>query len=152
MTKRHPTTWILVCDGARGCIYSHESGTKGLAVVTQADHIETHRRTSELGSDRPGRTHDSAHTGQRHAMEPRVDWHRFEKARFAQEMAAILDKAALGDSMDRLVLVAPPQVLGDLRHALGAHGRAKLAGEVNKDLTNLEATDLATELAEWITP
>jgi protein required for attachment to host cells len=85
-------------------------------------------------------------------MAPRVDWHRFEKTRFAQEMAGILEKAALGDSMDRLVLVAPPQVLGDLRQALGSHGKSKLAGEVNKDLTNLESAALATELAEWITP
>jgi len=152
MTKRHPTTWILVCDGARGRIFSHESGTRGLAVVTWADHAETHRRTSELGSDRPGRTHESAHTGQRHAMEPRVDWHRFEKARFAQEMAAILDKAALKGTMDRLILVAPPQVLGDLRHALGPHGKAKLTGEVDKDLTHLDTSKLVVELAEWITP
>jgi protein required for attachment to host cells len=150
MTKRHPTTWILVCDGARGRIFSHESGTKGLTVVTRAGNAEAHRRTRELGSDRPGRTHESTHTGQRHAMEPRVDWHRFEKARFAQEMAAVLDRAALDGAMDRLVLVAPPQVLGDLRQALGAHGKGKLAGEINKDLTNLEAAELVIQLDEWI--
>ncbi|MGE0651259.1 MAG: host attachment protein [Alphaproteobacteria bacterium] len=152
MTKRHPTTWILVCDGARGRIFSHESGTDGHRAVSRTDHTETHRRTRELGSDRPGRTHDSAHTGQRHAMEPRVDWHRFEKTRFAQEMAAILDKAALENVMDRLILVAPPQVIGDLRKTLGVHSKAKLAGELSKDLTNLDDTKLAIELAEWVTP
>jgi protein required for attachment to host cells len=52
--------------------------------------------------------------------------------------------------MDRLVLVAPPQVLGDLRQALGAHGKGKLAGEINKDLTNLEAAELVIQLDEWI--
>ncbi|KAB2848366.1 MAG: redoxin domain-containing protein, partial [Sphingopyxis terrae] len=35
-----------------------------------------------------------AGTGQRSAMEPHQDWHRFEKHKFAREMAKLLDAAA----------------------------------------------------------
>lgn len=152
MTKRHPTTWILVCDGARGRIYSHEGPGSGLTVVSSAEHPETHGHTRDLGTDRPGRTADSTGSGSRHALSPRTDWHNFEKTRFAGEMAGVVEKAAAAKAFDRLVVVAPPKVLGDLRKALGAHAQALLAGELDKDLTQIEGAELIGHLGAWIKP
>lgn len=152
MTKRHPTTWILVCDGARGRVYSHEGPGSGLIVVSSAEHPETHGYTRDLGSDRPGRTFDSTETGGRHALSPRADWHNFEKTRFAAQMAAVVEKAAAAKSFDRLVVVAPPRVLGDLRQALGTHSQALLAGELDKDLTHFEGAELIGHLGQWVKP
>ena len=36
---------------------------------------------------------------------------------------------------DRLIIVAPPVALGDLRTAISDHVRAKVVGEVSHDLT-----------------
>jgi len=152
MTTRHPKTWFLVCDGARGRIYAHEGAGSGLSVVSSAEHPESHTRTRDLGSDRPGRSFDSTATGGRHAMAPRADWHDFEKTRFAGEMAAVIDKAAADKSFDRLVVVAPPRVLGDLRQAFTAQTKALVAGELDKDLTQFEGAELAAHLGEWIRP
>ena len=85
-------------------------------------------------------------------MAPRADWHDFEKTRFAGEMAAVIEKAAADKSFDRLVVVAPPRVLGNLRQAFAAQTKALVAGELDKDLTQFEGAELAAHLGEWIRP
>lgn len=105
--------------------------------------------TREIGADKPGRAFESA-DGSRHAMEPRVDWHRFEKSQFARKMADVLERAATRQAFDRLVLVAPPQTLGDLRAALGRQARDRLSGELNKDLTQVAIHDLPAHLGEVV--
>ncbi len=102
-----------------------------------------------MGTDKPGRTFDRVGTG-RHAKEPRVDWHRFEKHKFARSMAKVLDKAAGNGAFDRLVLVAPPQTLGELRSALDKKTRARITAESAKDLTNLSIHELPEHLSEVV--
>lgn len=150
MTQAHKTTWILVCDGARGRIFTQPRPLEPLSVVSSAEHPESHGHTRDLGSDKPGRTQDSSHSGARHSMAPRVDWHAFEKTRFAQEMAAVVEKAATAKAFDQLILVAPPRVLGDLRQALGSQAAALLAGDLDKDLTNLDGPEIAGHLGAWL--
>jgi len=143
------TTWILIADGARARILCFEGPGKGLTPALDREFATSHAPTREIGEDRPGRTFESA-DGARHAMEPRVDWHRFEKHLFAKNMAEVLEKAAVRDAFDRLVLVAPPQALGDLRAALGRHARERITGEINKDLTSTPIQELPRFLGEVI--
>ena len=79
-------------------------------------------------------------------MAPRVDWHRFAKEQFARDVAAALEAAALKKLYEELVIVAPPQALGDLRQALGRHAKALVTGEIAKDLTNLPDHELPAHL------
>ena len=143
-------TWVAVVDGARGRIFMRAGRKSPLVPVTSEENKPSTMPTRELGTDRPGRVHDSADVG-RHAMEPRVDWHRFEKTRFAEKMAAILNKGRADGDFDKLVLVAPPRTLGDLRAALDRPTRASISAELNKDLTGARADQLAEQL-ETITP
>jgi protein required for attachment to host cells len=94
---------------------------------------------------RHGRVQESANAA-RHAMEPRVDWHRYAKEQFAKSVAGALEEAALKRKYEALILVAPPQALGDLRGALGQHAKALIAGEIAKDLTNLPDHELPAHL------
>lgn len=150
MTERHPTTWILVCDGARARVWANRGSGTGLTAVSAAENPGAHSPTRDLGTDKPGRSQDSSGLGGRHAVAPPVDWHRFEKEKFAREMAAVVNKAALAGEFDRLVIAAPPHTLGDLRKALDAHAAAKVTGEINKDLTQLGAHDLAAHLGDLV--
>ena len=86
----------------------------------------------------------------RHAMAPRVDWHEFEKTRFAKEVATALNKAAGGQAFDRLILVAPPKTLGSLRAGLDKTAATRITGELAKDLTNLALDALPGHLSELI--
>ena len=83
-------------------------------------------------------------------MEQKTDWHRFEKHQFAKRMAELLEDAAKRKAFDRLVLVAPPQALGDLRAELGRHAKEKVTGELDKDLTHVAIHDLPGHLAGLI--
>jgi protein required for attachment to host cells len=145
-------TWILVADGARAAFWQNLGPGKGIAPVDEEPSLEQpDPPTREVGSDRPGRVHDRFGPG-RHAMAPRVDWHRFAEAEFARAVAKLLDDAAKADRFDRLVLVAPPKALGDLRASLGDAAKGRVSGDLNKDLTHLDAQELAAHLESVIAP
>ncbi len=137
-------TWILIADGSRAHVVLNEGIGKGVTPVIHRDQETARTPTRELGSDKPGRGFEST-DGSRHAIEPRVDWHRFEKHQFAEKMARILNKAA-GRRFDRLVLVAPPETLGVLRAALSPRTRDMVIAEVGKDLTSVRLQDLPARL------
>jgi len=147
--RKRILTWILVADGARARILANEGPGKGLEDAFDRDFIGTNELMREMVSDKPGRGQESA-TSTRHGVEPKTEWHRFEKSQFARRMAEILEKAAKGNAYDRLVLVAPPQALGDLRAALGRHAKKKVTGELDKDLTHVGIHDLPQHLGELV--
>ncbi len=142
-------TWILVADGARARIFKNEGPGKGIQPAVDEEFRRPTPPTRELGADRPGRNQDPG-SGVRHAMDNPVDWHRFEKEKFAKEMARLLDRAGEAGAYDRLVLVAPPKTLGDLRNALGATTRKRITGELDKDLTQLTPGELPDHLGRVI--
>lgn len=128
-------TWVLVANGTTARVLENTGVGKGLQRSPAFEmHVES-QPTRDLGSDRPGRVHDRFGPG-RHAMEPKADWHRQDKLAFAKAIAERLDSAAQAGEYDRLVLVAPPTVMGDLRATLDGHTRALICGEVTKDLTH----------------
>ena len=65
---------------------------------------------------------------------------------FAHQISDWLDKAVWEDAFDRLVLVAAPQILGELRHIMKHPVHARVIAEINKDLTKMNERDLREEL------
>jgi len=151
MTMKKTTTWILIADGARAHVVKNDGPGKGLAPTMDHDFWAPHPPTREIGTDKPGRGFESA-DGARHGKAPRIDFHAFEKVRFAHDMAAMLERAGAKGAYDRLVLVAPPKTLGELRKVLGQESSARLTGELGKDLTHLTLNELAGHLEEVIVP
>jgi len=140
-------TWILIADGARARILMNEGPGKGLSAVYPFDFIASRAKTQAYGSDKPGRTFESA-DGSRHAMAPRVDWHKFGKKLFAKSMAKVLNAAETSHAFDRLILVAPPVTIGSLRGELNAATRKRVTGELGKDITQVPVHDLPAHLEE----
>ncbi len=147
MRTKSVTTWVLVADGAKARLLERIGTDAPLTPASDRCFSEAQARTPtrDLGADRPGRVQESANAA-RHAMEPRVDWHRYAKEQFAESVAGALEEAALSKKYEALILVAPPQALGDLRSALGQHAKALVAGEIAKDLTNLPDNELPSYL------
>lgn len=147
MPNKAKKTWILVADGAKARILERLAPNATLHPASDRCFSESEAReaTRDIGTDRPGRVHESADTA-RHAMEPRVDWHRFAKEQFAKSVAAALEDAAKRKQYEALILIAPPQALGDLRNALGRHASALIESEVGKDLTNIPDHEIASHL------
>ena len=122
------------------------SATREIRQVHDLEFSTDHRRSSELGSDRPGRSVES-HGTARHAIEPKTDPHRELKRAFADQLVDVLTAHLEAKEFDRLILVAPPKMLGDLRQAIGQGLRAHITGEVGQDLTKVPNSEVADHLA-----
>ena len=140
-------TWIVIADGARARVLENTGPGKGLSSLDDLIFEGEHLPTRDLKSDKSGRTFESV--GQpRHALQPTSDPSRQLKAAFA---AGILDALAERSSeFDRLILVAPPATLGDLREALPDQLTSKVHGELAKDLTGIPNTELDGHLNSLI--
>ena len=137
-------TWILIADGARARILRSEG--RGSALTQVGNILEgDNRKTGEIGAEKQGRAYDPSGAG-RHAMEPRVDWHTHEKHQFAKNLAAQLNKSAQAKEFERLAMIAPAKVLGDLRAALGKQAGELLVAELSKDLTGIPDHELPAHL------
>jgi protein required for attachment to host cells len=138
-------TWILIADGSRAHILETTGPAHGLHAVEGMTFHGDHSSTHDMMSDRTGRTHSSVGPG-RSAIEAKSDPHRELKKTFAHRLADVLARGLEHKSYDRLVVVAPPTALGDLRAALPPAVRAAVVGEVAKDLTKIPNSELAEHL------
>jgi protein required for attachment to host cells len=143
-----PTTWILIADGARARVLEQQKDYAALEPAFEGEEFTgTTAQSRQIASDRPGRSFDSGGEG-RHAMEPPTDPQRHAKFEFARELAEHLEKAANERRFERLVLVAAPQALGDLRDLLPKAVRARVIAEIDKDLTKVPRQELGKHLAQ----
>jgi protein required for attachment to host cells len=142
-------TWILIADGGHARILE----TIGIGnPMSQVQHMafETDLPPSrELGTDQPGRTHESMGST-RHAIGEKTDPHRELKRAFAQEIATRLETALNARVFARLVIVAPPVTLGDLRHAMSKAVSDCIAGEVAKDLVKVPNDQIRSHLKDVV--
>jgi len=141
------TTWILVANGTEAYIARNLGPGHGIEKDLEAEFHGPNIPNREIMADAPGRSFDSGGQG-RHAMEPSTDPQRVNQQAFASEIAAHIDKAAGKNKFDRLVVVAAPQMLGELRQSLSNAAKAKVTGELAKDLTHVPLHKLPDHLAE----
>jgi protein required for attachment to host cells len=103
----------------------------------------------ELGNERLPRGHESVGPG-RHAIEPKSDPHRRLKSSFAKHIADELEAAAVSKSFDRLIIVAPPGLLGDLRRELPRAVKDRAAAEIAKDLVAVPDHEIRKHLVDVV--
>jgi protein required for attachment to host cells len=139
-------TYILVADGARAHILLSEGRGKPLTEVPGSEQKLDLKPDREMSAERPGRVHESANV-ERHAIE-RDDLHRREKERFAQSLAADLDRRLASGEYGRLVIAAAPETLGVIRSTLTDRVRAVIMAEVAKDLTKLPNAEVKAHLSD----
>jgi protein required for attachment to host cells len=141
-----PTTWVLIADGAKARVLAQEKNFEQLKpAFEQEEFTGTRAQSKEIAGDRPGRSFDSGGQG-RHAMEPATDPQRYAKYEFARDLAERLEDAVHAHRFDKLVLVAAPKTLGDLRELLPDPVKAKVVAEIDKDLTSVPLRDLPRHL------
>ncbi|MBI1868330.1 MAG: host attachment protein [Methylocystis sp.] len=138
--------WVLVGDGSKALFLCNHGDPDLLDLRVLEVHENVNPPTREQGSDAPGRAFPSAGSGARSAVEP-TDWHELEKEHFAASIAARINAAAESGELDEIVIIAPPRVLGELRHELSAKARSKVKGEIDKDLTNHPIPEIEKALA-----
>jgi protein required for attachment to host cells len=144
MLNRH--TWVLVADGEKALFLrnKHDMNNVQLGIIHQMHH--SNPATREQGSDRPGR-HPSGPGLGRSAVDD-TDWHEISKKRFAKEIADELYCHAHKGEFERLIIVAPPLMLGEMRQEFHKEVSDKIVSEIPKTLTNHSTNDIQTIVEE----
>ena len=137
--------WVVVCDGAKALILENVGDATFPNLKTREVHEQTDAKTRDIGTDAPGRSHNSVGSA-RSAME-QTDFHDQTEQRFLSDLAKRLDAAVLGGETKALILVAPPRALGVLRQAASAHVRGAIRAEVDKDYVKLPVHEIEKHLA-----
>ena len=127
-------TWILITDGARARAVLNTGPGHGIVAVDSVDFRSPNLASRDIETDRPGRSFDSQGPG-RHHKEPARSAHEQQEHDFVTTMAVYLDEQLENDQFDRLILVAAPRALGDLRAAISDRVRKTVMAEIDKDLT-----------------
>lgn len=141
-----PIIWVLVADAARARLFQVEP-RQTLTPALAEELIGTNLRSREIASDRPGRTFDSGGQG-RHAKEPPTDPARHAQGEFARDVVRLLEDKRTSHAFERLIVVAPPQFLGDLRGLMSPQLEDMVSAELAKDLSKLPVHELQDHLRD----
>lgn len=129
---------------ARRCCSSAIRETRpypNLEVVSAAE--QKNVKAADQGTDEPGRSAAgvaargigiSVKAGRSAYSD--TDFHKLEEERFAADAAEMLKARALANEFEKLLIVAPPTTLGELRKHYHKEVEQRLIGEIPKDLTN----------------
>jgi protein required for attachment to host cells len=142
-------TWIVIANGARARIARSNGPGKALEPAFAYDFAAPRAPTRAIVSDRPGTYPDRGGLGT-HQFAPKTDRHEYEKTLLAGDLAEVLDKGAVERAFDRLILVAPPAMLGRLRQAITRRAQSRVTAEIKKDLTHVPWHALRRHLGETL--
>jgi len=137
---------IVVADGAAAHFYELPGPGKPLRPAGIDSMTQPNQPSRALTSDRPGRSFESASTT-RHAVAPKSDPHDLEELRFSRAVAETIEQALAKSPHSRLVLVAAPTFLGQLRQALGSGLADRIHAELPRDLVRTPMNELPKHLA-----
>ena len=147
---QHHKLCFVIADGGHAR-FVRPGPDNGLHTFDAVDSTDVHKRDHDLVSDREGRTFESG-SATRHAFTPRHDPHEMAKDRFSHLVAKLVNEGSAGNVFNELVVVAPSHVLCELTGALDVPTRAKLLGNLAKDLVKVPDHELWPHLKEWVRP
>tara|TARA_R110001599_G_scaffold78552_1_gene213479 strand:+ start:13014 stop:13457 length:444 start_codon:yes stop_codon:yes gene_type:complete len=135
---------VIAVDGSRMAMFRNV----GEAFAPVLELIEEHKnpslRTSELGTDKPGRSFQSG--SPRRGAHELTDLQQLEEDRFVTDVAQRIEKI-VGDTKAGVILVAAPRALGVIRKQMKSETSARLVAEIAKDF----GPDAAEPLAKMLT-
>lgn len=134
------TTWILIAHRGGARLFENNGPGKGMALVENIPHPEGRLKNGEINSDKSGRAFDSF--SRRHGMSPNQEATDQVATVFAKHLCDKLDKARSNNRYARLVMVADPRFLGELRATLNKNTAALVSATLDKDLGGVEDRDL----------
>jgi len=137
---------VFVGDGRKALFLRNAGDATLLNLAVERVFTDEDPPTHEQGTDRPGRAFARAGTHIRSAVQT-TDWHELEKERFAVSVAAAMERLVRAERVKKIVIVAPPRTLAELRHAFHADVKNRIVAEIDKDLTKHPIWDIEKHLA-----
>jgi protein required for attachment to host cells len=137
--------FVFVGDGRKALFLRNEGDAKFPNLKTERVFIDVNPPTHEQGTGKPGRSFSSVGWG-RSSLES-TDWHDLEEHRFADLVAAALERVVRERRVKALVIVAPPRTLAELRRVFHADVKDCIIAEIDKDLTKQPIYEIEKHLA-----
>jgi len=135
---------VLVADGRKMLFLRNAGDDIYPNLVVEHAEEQANPKDSDQKSDAPGLSFSSVGSG-RSTMDE-VDFHQLEEDRFAADAADLLKRRALANDFESLIIIAPPRTLGELRKHYHSEVSARIAGELDKDLTSHPIADIESAI------
>lgn len=143
---------IVVADRAEARFYDIERRDAALKSAGRMTDPQAHLHNRDFNSDRPGRVYDRAPDRERrggvahHATGGERTPKKHEAELFARRIVDELDRAHQQGRFERLVLMAAPAFLGELRELIPKSLRASVVLQIPKDLVHQDEAAISTQL------
>ena len=137
---------VLVADGRKMLFFRNKGDRMAPNLEAETVKLQDNPYDRDQASDAPGRSINSVGS-QRSAME-QTNFHELEETRFAVEAAELLKRRALSNEFEKLIVVAPPAALGEMRKHYHKEVQSRLVGEIAKDLANHPVPEIEKIIAQ----
>ena len=140
---------IVVADSTRARIFTVDSARSPLNEIEDMAHPEGRMHEQDMVSDLPGKDSGKGGAGE-HAYQEKVEPKKQEMIMFAKRIADYLDDKRKANELNKLVIVAAPAFLGELRAHLSAETGEKVVFELDKNLAQHDEEDIRKHLSEFL--
>jgi len=137
--------FVFVGDGRKALFLRNDGDEKFPYLKNERVFVDENPPSHEQGTERPGRISKGSRTGGRSAVES-TDWHELEEQHFVRTVAAAMEHLVRASKVKKLVVVAPPRTLAELRLAFHPDVKACIVAEVNNDLTKHPVDEIEKHL------
>ncbi len=138
--------FVVVADGEKMLLFRNQGDDEFPHLVVIEEDEQQSVANREQRRDAPGRSFSSVGPGRSAYKE--ADSRQLGEDRFAAETAAMLNRRALDNEFDTLIVVAPPRTLGELRKFYHDELQRRVRGELPKNLTNNPVNEIERILQE----
>jgi protein required for attachment to host cells len=141
---------VLVADGRKMLFLRNHGGAARLDLKTEAHDERADAKDSDMKTDAAGAGTQSGGYG-RPAMDE-TDFHQQAEDQWAKDAAEVLNRRALANDYEALVVVAPPKTLGELRKHFHKEVEKRLVATFNKEMTDRPIDQIQDLLAGEAAP
>lgn len=141
-------TWILVSNASRGRLFRNTGPNKGLELIREFAHPQSREKNANLVSDRPGHNPGAGNGHGSFVSSTQPKEHEADV--FALELARELDAGRVNNLYSRLVLVASPAFMGQIKQHLSGAVQKLVSDSLEKDYTQSAEKELNQYLAACV--
>lgn len=135
---------VLVADGSKFLLLRNIGDINKPILIFEGNGEKESSSTRMQGSDSPGR---SATYGKARTTVDQTDFHQLDEIQFARDVAELVNRLAGAGDFLKLIVVAPPRTLAELRERFDEVVKGRIIAEVSKDLTNHPVAEIAAVLS-----
>jgi len=140
---------IVVADSSRARIFTVDTAHSPLNEIETFVHPEGRMHEQDMVSDLPGKDAGKGGAGD-HAFQEKIEPKEHEMIAFAKRIADYLESARKANQLKKLVIIAAPEFLGELRKHLSTETSEKIIYELDKNIAHHTEEDIRKHLSQFL--